>query len=80
MPSKAYLMSLGSASAIMKYAEANLSCKSRLVEVKISGGLYSLKLEKNTGDLFTGIGENKTEAAAVAVSSEFPAMGFPDPQ
>ena len=80
MPSKAFLLTLGNAGAVVKYAHDNLGCQAQVQEVKISGGLYSLTLLKNDQSTFVGTGANKLEAAAEAVASEFPAMTFPDPQ
>lgn len=81
MPSKSYLMSLESPTAIVQYAVSNLGIKSRLKYIKrLSDGSAVVCFCKEDDTEFNGSATTRKEAMANAISAEFPVETYPDPE
>ena len=73
MPTKQELMDLGSASAVVDFANAQYGVSKTLKTVTLSGGVKEVMLKKADQSTFSGQGNSNLEAVADAVSTAFPA-------
>jgi len=81
MPSKQYLMDLDQHKVVncLKYASEHLDVKTTLKSITLmADGQIKIVLEKNDGELFFGVGMDKSEAVAEALSMKFPVNQFPN--
>jgi hypothetical protein len=76
MPTVQEMIDLGSTKAVLDYASANLGVRKKIKNFEqLNGTLVKITLcmEADNSVTFQGVGNSKIEAAAVAISDQFPA-------